>query len=90
MTHNTRPTDFPTDAELAELQKGALLATLLEAFVGSPEWNEHDIRTQLESQAAQWGAEDARNGEPCVPEMYFVPGTLQYQEYVMAYQAAQR
>lgn len=62
MTHNQRPADFPTDAELAAAQPLTTLAALFDAFVGSDEWDEHDVRTQAKGTVAVVG--DTLNGNP--------------------------
>lgn len=84
---NKRPADFPTDAELAVIQQQNTLAALFDAFVGNDEWDEHDVRTRFDHEAAQWGAEDARSGLLFVPEQFFVPGTLDYHAYCAGYYA---
>ena len=87
---NTRPADFPTDAEIDSWQPGHTLAALLDAFVGSPEWDEHDIRERMEEEAAarRMGAEDYANGIHFVPEQYFVPGTAAYRAYCAGWYTA--
>lgn len=49
---NTRPADFPTDAEIDSWAPLNTLAALLDAFVGNDEWMEHDIREQCEADAS--------------------------------------
>ena len=87
---NTRPADFPTDAEVDSWQPGHTLAALLNAFVGDDEWMEHDIRERMEADAEyrRMGAEDCANGIHFVPEQYFVPGTAAYRAYCAGWYTA--
>ena len=84
---NTRPADFPSDAEIDSWAPLNTLAALLDAFVGSDEWDEHDIRERCEHDAelVRMGAEDCAAGMHFVPEQYFVPGTAAYRAYCAGY-----
>lgn len=91
---NTRPSDFPSDSELDEAQPLTTLTALFDAFIGSPEWDEHDVRTRLDATVQPFwvmGAEDCQDGILFAPEAYFVPGSAQYNAYCAGwYEAAQR